>query len=189
MQYLVGRIAQIKSTQDRNYLAIQCLHPLRPEEVLGLRSRDVDTQNGVLRIREVVTHPDRNQPIVKPPKTEESMRDIDLVLEIISFLTIGEPDEFLVGGQAPLTYQQVRRMCERIQKDTGFTDKITPRRFRPTVLTDLYDQTKDIKATQYAAGHTTSAMTLEHYVKGRNARKGTAAPIASVYGIPSTTRN
>ena len=36
-------------------------------------------------------------------------------------------------------------MCNRIKRDTGFSENITPIRFRTTVLTDLYDQTKDIK--------------------------------------------
>ena len=80
----------------------------------------------------------------------------------------GEPEEFVLGGSKPLSYQQVKRMCWRIQADTGFSVKITPIRFRTTVLTDLYDQTKDIKLAQAAAGHTTSAMTLRYYVKGRH---------------------
>lgn len=60
---------------------------------------------------------------------------------------------------------------------------LSPRRFRTTVLTDLYDTTKDIKQAQTAAGHTTAAMTLKHYVKGRQEHTNTAAPIASVYGL------
>ena len=65
----------------------------------------------------------------------------------------------------------------------GFNENITPRRFRTTVLTDLYDMTKDIKQAQAAAGHTTAAMTLKHYVKGRSEHRNTAAPIASAYGL------
>lgn len=57
--------------------------------------------------------------------------------------------------------------CGRIKRDTGFTENITPIRFRTAVVTDLYDQTKDIKPAQAAAGHTTSVMTLRYYVKGR----------------------
>ena len=52
-----------------------------------------------------------------------------------------------------------------------------------TVLTDIYDTTKDIKQAQAAAGHTTAAMTLKHYVKGRNSTANTAAPVASLYGL------
>ena len=82
-----------------------------------------------------------------------------------------------------MTYTQVKRMCERIQRDTGFDGTISPRRFRTTVLTDLYDATKDIKQAQTAAGHTTAAMTLKHYIKGRHQHTNTAVPIASVYGL------
>lgn len=76
---------------------------------------------------------------------------------------------------------QVRRMCKRIQKDTGFSENITPIRFRTTVLTDLYDQTKDIKLAQAAAGHTTSAMTLKYYVKGRETSSQAAAAVDKLY--------
>lgn len=74
-------------------------------------------------------------------------------------------------------------MCERIRKDIVFDEPITPRRFRTTVLTDLYDTTKDIKQAQAAAGHTTAAMTLKHYVKGRKSSADTASPVASLYGL------
>ena len=74
-------------------------------------------------------------------------------------------------------------MCQRIQQDINFAEAITPRRFRTTVLTDLYDMTKDIKQAQAAAGHTTAAMTLKHYVKGRSEHRNTAAPSASAYGL------
>lgn len=183
MCFLASQIGNVQKETDRNFLALLCVHPLRPEEALGLRGKDVDLRNGVIHIRQVVTHPDRNKPIVKEPKTEESKRDIELVTEIIPYLTPCAADAFFIGGEAPLTYQQVKRACERIRKDICFPEKITPRRFRPTVLTDLYAQTKDIKMTQYAAGHTTAAMTLKHYVNGRSARTGTAASVASAYGL------
>ena len=50
-----------------------------------------------------------------------------------------------------------------------------------TVLTDLYDQTKDIKLAQAAAGHTTSAMTLRYYVKGRETIRKAAAVVDRAY--------
>lgn len=90
---------------------------------------------------------------------------------------------FVLGGREPLTYTQLRRMCQRIKRETGFEETITPRRFRATVLTDIYDTTKDIKQTQFAAGHITAAMTLKHYVKNRQRRPNTAMPIAEAYGL------
>ena len=82
-----------------------------------------------------------------------------------------------------MSYTQVRKMCIRIQKEINFPEPIQPRRFRTTVLTDIYNMTKDIKSAQAAAGHTTAAMTLKYYVKGRGTANNTAAPIAQAYGL------
>lgn len=72
-------------------------------------------------------------------------------------------------------------VCNRIKRDTGFTENITPIRFCTTVLTDLYDQTKDIELAQTAAGHTTSAMTLRYYVKDRETISKAAAVVDRAY--------
>lgn len=181
MQYLVQHIGDIKQPLDRTYMAIQALHPLRLEEVLGLKWSDIDMEQMALHVNRAVTHPTRNQPEVKDTKTRSSVRTIGLSQLAVSFLTPGKASEFVLGGNSPLSYTQVRRMCERIQKDTGFTEKITPKRFRTTVLTDLYDKTRDIKLVQAAAGHTTAEMTLKHYVKGRGNVVKSAAAIESVY--------
>lgn len=181
MQYLVQHIGDIKSPQDRTYMALQALHPLRLEEVLGLKWGDIDMEHMSLSVKRAVTHPTRNQPEVKDTKTRSSVRTIGLSQLSISYLTPGKADDFVLGGSNPLSYTQVRRMCERIQKDTGFTEKITPKRFRTTVLTDLYDKTHDIKLVQAAAGHTTADMTLKHYVKGRGNVVKSAAAIEGAY--------
>lgn len=168
MHYLVSNIGNLENPCDRNYLAIQCLHPLRMEEALGLQWCDIDLDNNTLTVRQVVTHPTRNQPEVKAPKTESSSRILPLSHVAKRYLVPGKPDEYVIGGNHPLSYSLVRKMCERIAQTIRFEDKITPRRFRATVLTDIYDQTKDIKLTQSMAGHSNSQMTLKHYVKGRS---------------------
>ena len=183
MRFLVTNIGRIRNPMDRAYLALQALHPLRPEEALGLRWKDVDFATMKLHVNHSVTHPDRNQPVFKDTKTEGSNRILDLVPQIVQYLEPGAPDEFIVGGAEPISYTQLRRMCNRIKKDIGFDGNITPRRFRTTVLTDLYDATKDVTQVQNAAGHTTAAMTFKHYVKGRSEKQNTAAPVASIYGL------
>jgi len=183
MQYLVSNIPNVKNETDRVYLALAALHPLRPEEVFGLQYGDIDRENHKIHIRRAVTYPDRNQPTVKGTKTESSVRTIDLVPQIEQYIPNGDDNAFIFGNDKPLSYQQIRRMRGRIKKDIAFDDDIVPRRFRTTVLTDLYDQTKDIKQTQAAAGHTTADMTLKHYVKGRQQNSNTASPVASRYGL------
>ena len=181
MRYLVQHIGDIQNPIDRAYLAIQALHPLRLEEVLGLQGADIDLENGAIHICRAVTHPDRNQPEVKDTKTRSSARTIGLSALAVPYLPQTKPGEFVFGCKRPLSYTQVRKMCNRIKRDTGFSENITPIRFRTTVLTDLYDQTKDIKLAQAAAGHTTSAMTLRYYVKGRETISKAAAVVDRAY--------
>lgn len=183
MRYIIKNIGNIKLPCDRIYLALQALHPLRLEEVLGLKWEDIDLENEVIHVRRAVTHPTRNQPEIKATKTEASVRDLSLSSIAVQYLTPGNPNEFVCGGAKPLSYTELRHLCQRIEKDIQFQGKITPIRFRATVLTDLYDVTKDIKQTQAAAGHTTSAMTLKHYVKGRESASATTATVIdSIYG-------
>ena len=183
MQQLVTNLDKVSEPLDRAYLALQALHPMRLEEVLGLKYGDIDREKGWLYIRRSATHPTRNQAEVKETKTEASKRKIKLVKEIIGYLPEGKPNDFMFGGETPLSYSVLRRMLQRIQRDIGFEESISPRRFRTTVLTDIYDSTKDIKATQAAAGHATATMTLKHYVKGRVHNDESKSNISTLYGL------
>lgn len=186
MRYIVSQLPSIRNYKDRMFLSLLALHPLRLEEALGLRWKDIDLEKDLIHISSTVTHPDRNQGLFREmTKTDSSRRTIALVPQLKAFMVPGEADEFLVGDDKIQSYQLVKDMCKRIRNDIGFEESITPRRFRTTVLTDIYDATKDIKQTQAAAGHTTAAMTLKHYVKGREEKDDTALAIAKVYGLPS----
>lgn len=181
MKYIISNLDRVQNPTDRAYLAMQALHPMRLEEVLGLKWEDIDTEAMTIHIQRAVTHPKRNQPEIKPPKTEASNRRIGLSSLAKEYLVPGEPSDYVFGGAKPLSYTQVRRMCARIEKDISFGEKITPIRFRTTVLTDIYDSTKDVKLAQAAAGHTTAAMTLKHYIKGRESVAQTANVIDAAY--------
>lgn len=132
MRRIVEGIGGLENRNDRAYLALHSLHPLR-----------------------------------------------------LKALGMGEPEEYIVGGVRPLSYTQVRKMCRRIAREIGFEGSITPMRFRTTVLTDIYEQTGDIKLTQHAAGHATPEMTLKHYVKGRRKANDAAQVIDRIYATPS----
>lgn len=182
MQYLVRHIPDVSKQEDRMYLALQALHPMRLEEVLGLKWKDIDKNSMTINICRAVTHPTRSRPEIKSTKTESSSRVIGLSNIAVKYLSFGKRDDFVFGGAVPYTYSKLRKMCERIQNDTGFEERVVPRRFRTTVLTDIYNETKDVKTVQSAAGHTTPQMTLKYYVKGREGYKKSVDAIDSAYG-------
>lgn len=184
MQYMVQHISDLTNPFDVAYMALQTLQPLRLEEVLGLKWGDIDEEEMVIYVRRAVTHPTRNEPEIKSTKTDEE-REVSLTrcaLRHLVSIPKGRPSDFIVGGEEAFTYTQVRRMCQRIARQMRFKGKITPRRFRATVLTDIYEQTRDIKLTQLAAGHKTPDMTLRHYVKGRRISSDSARAIDRAYG-------
>lgn len=185
MRYMAEHLIDIQSGMDRAWLAISISLPLRPEEVLGLTWADVDEVNGVFHIRNTVSHPARNEPEFKTyTKTAASIRDLAVSEELLSCLPVrGKPNEFVIGGKTPLTYMQVRRMRERIQRDIQFDGSITPRRFRTTVATDISAQTHDLKLVQKMLGHSSPQMTLKHYDKGRSTTVDATDAIAACYGL------
>lgn len=185
MRYMAEHLIDIQSGMDRAWLAISISLPLRPEEVLGLTWADVDEVNGVFHIQNTVTHPARNEPEFKTyTKTAASIRDLAVSEELLSCLPVrGKLNEFVIGGKTPLTYMQVRRMRERIQRDIQFDGSITPRRFRTTVATDISAQTHDLKLVQKMLGHSSPQMTLKHYDKGRSTTVDATDAITSCYGL------
>lgn len=185
MRYLAAHIGHVKHDADRAWLAISISLPLRPEEVLGLRWEDVDTENCVIHVRNTVIHPSRNEPEFKPyTKTASSIRDLAFPKDILEYLPPkGKPDDFVVGGEKPISYTQLRGIRKRINWDTHFGETITPRRFRTTVATDISAMTHDLKLVQQMLGHSTPQMTLKHYDKGRSGAIDASKAIKKCYGI------
>ena len=182
MRYFVSHLQEIKNPSDRNWLALITSNVLRPEEVLGIQGKDIDFTTGKLFIHSTVTHPDRNQPFIKDEtKTEKSTRKLTIDAETLKQITPVGAGEWLVGKDHPLSYSMVKKMCKRIAKEISSPVAITPRRFRTTCATDLYEQTKDIKLLQEAGGWASAAIPLKHYAKGRKTTEAASTAFSAVY--------
>ena len=185
MRYLAAHLESVTNPMDRAWLALSISLPLRPEEVLGLLWRDIDEENCVVHIRNTVTHPTRNKPEFKPyTKTASSVRDLMIPKEILVHLPErGKPNEFVIGGEKPISYTMLRGIRKRINWQTKFGETITPRRFRTTVATDISAMTHDLKLVQKMLGHSTPQMTLKHYDKGRSRTVDASDAIGKCYGF------
>lgn len=185
MKYLATHLDDVKRITDRRWLALSISLPLRPEEILGLKWEDVDMDQCIVHVRNTVMHPTRNEPEFKPyTKTASSIRDLAFPKEILVYLSDpGRPDEFVIGGEKPVSYSQLRGIRKRINWDTHFGETITPRRFRTTVATDISAMTHDLKLVQQMLGHSTPQMTLKHYDKGRSGAIDASNAIGKCYGL------
>lgn len=191
MQYLAAHLSEIDNETERAWLAISICLPLRPEEVLGLKWNNVDLENLTVSIKNTVTHPTRNEAyFTEYTKTATSRRILVLPPEIKQYLPPkGKPDEFVIGGKAPISYTSLRNMRKRIAKKIGFDEGITPRRFRTTVATDISNQTHDIKLVQKMLGHSTPEITLKYYDKGRNTAADATLAISTCYKLANVTES
>ena len=185
MTFFANSIDEIRNPRDKAWFAIHVFHAVRPEECLGLKNKDI-IRNGngaIMNICGTVTHPDRNKPVYKEKlKTEASNRKMQVSPAALPYIPKGKPEEFVIGGENPLSCTQVKKMCERIAKDIGYNGKITPERFRTSVASDLYQATKDKKLLQNALGHAKYSETaMNHYIECRQGLEDTGTIIANVY--------
>lgn len=185
MQFLAEHLSELDDPEERAWLALSISLPLRPEEVLGLQWKHLDTEKGMVLICNTVTHPHRSAPSFQEyTKTDSSRRSLYLPKETLSYLPQkGEPDDFVVGGKEAISYTRLRTIRKHIEKKLGFDDKITPRRFRTTVATDISAETHNIKLVQQMLGHASPEITLKYYDKGRDTVVDASDAISKCYKI------
>lgn len=185
MKFFVSSISKVKNVYDRAWFALMLFHPLRPEECLGLKHKNIQIINGikVMKLCATVTHPTRCAPVyAEKMKTDQSVRTLQIAPAALPFIPSGEPEDFVIGGKEPLSYTMCRHMCKRIAKDIGYDGKIIPRRFRTTVASDLYAVTHDEKLVQNSLGHSKhSATAMNHYIESRQQLDNTGSLVQSVY--------
>lgn len=185
MKFFVSSISKVKDPSDRAWFALMLFHPLRPEECLGLKYKNITTVDGikVMKLCATVTHPSRCSPVYSEKmKTDQSIRTLQIAPAAIPYIPDGDPENFVIGGENPLSYTMCRHMCQRIAKDIGYDGKIIPRRFRTTVASDLYAVTHDEKLVQNSLGHSKhSATAMNHYIESRQHLDHTGTLVQSVY--------
>jgi integrase len=163
-------------------VTLQCLG-LRPEEVCGLRWRDVNLTAGTLTIRMARTLVD-GKPIEKPPKTDAGKRvlplDHALIAQLKAFRTVQAAEKLAAGEAyqdggyvccdelgAPSDPARLRRVWYRLMREAGVR-KVKPytasRHAAGSYLSRAGVSPKIIAAW---LGHTDASFTMRTYVHAR----------------------
>lgn len=153
--------------RERRFAALLCYTGMRLEEILGLRWEDIDPAAGRIHIQRAVIHPSRNQPEVKPPKTQTSGRIIPLHSQLAAHLLPMEKEGFILGGEKPLTYQQQKRSFDKIRK-TFSLGTFSAHDFRDTCATEWQERGMPLTTISRLLGHSSSTVTEKCYVKFRD---------------------
>ena len=126
--------------RERRIVALLSYTGMRLEEVLGLRWEDLNCEEQTISIQRAVVHPKQHTPVIKPPKTQTSIRVIPLISQLVSLLSPMESTGFILGGtnrlltsskNVPLIKSELRLVWKHIQPTTSAT--LVPPNGRRTV--------------------------------------------------------
>lgn len=100
-------------------------------EVLALQWKDIDFEVGVIRVSKSVAWIN-NQPVIHEPKTKNSVRIVPLLGPLRDVLKdrIGKPDEYILGGEKPLTGTSYQRRWQYYCKGAGLAEGIEKTRIQ-----------------------------------------------------------
>lgn len=144
--------------RERRIVALLSYTGMRLEEALGLRWEDINLEEQEISIRRAVVHPQRNQPVVKSPKTVSSARIVPLARQLALLLMPLESEGFVLGGETPLTYQQQKRSFEKIRKTFGLED-FSAHDFRDTCATEWQENGMSLESISRLLGHANTTVT------------------------------
>lgn len=126
---------------------------LRVSEVLALKSEDIDSSRGLIRVRQG-----------KGKKDRYTILSSSLLLALRRYWRAWRPSLWLFprwNSDAPLTADAVRKICLRTRKRVGITKPVTPHTLRHCFATHLLEAGVDLRTIQVLLGHaqlqTTSA--------------------------------
>lgn len=160
----------------------------RRGEALALQWKDIDFQTKTIHLYKSVNYSGDNQnvPVLSMhPKTDAGIRDVAMlacVEEKLEAIKTGQSeDDFLFGGEKPLTKSAFRRRWQAYQKETGVD--FTPHQLRHAYATILYDAGIDEKVAQGLMGHSTIALTRDIYTHVRQSRLDSAAASLNQYVV------
>ena len=166
--------------RERILMALLCYTGQRIGEALGLRWDDIDFERKEIHLERGVTHPDRNQPLVGDPKTENSIRTIPMTEQLITVLEPMRASAYVVSGEKPLTFEQQKRSWAKIAKHFHIDD-YTPHDMRDTCATEWFEMGIPIAVVSKMLGHASIEITMRLYAKVRNKSTDEARKIMDMF--------
>lgn len=98
-------------------------------EILALQWGDVDFDAGFIRVSKSISWIN-NQPVIHEPKTKNAVRIVPLLGALRGVLEArrGKPEEYILGGEKPLTGTAYQRRWQYYCRDAGMAEGIEKKR-------------------------------------------------------------
>jgi integrase len=177
----VGKLinATDPGTIDRLFVMVPVLTGVRIGEALGSTWQHFDLNSGVFHVRLNLADNDAGQPpLLQPPKTKSSRRDIDLPVELIRELKVWKlkcPKSEIQAGKTTVNLVFARKdglpyhrnaasdALDRAITKAGLTKRLTPHGLRHTFASLLLDKNKPVAEVSTLLGHKDSHVTWKIY--------------------------
>jgi integrase/recombinase XerD len=127
---------------------------LRVSKVAALKVSDIDSQRMVIRVRQGKGRTDRY--VILSPRLLTLLRTYWKALH---------PTDWLFPGRvpgAPLTTRQVKRICQEIRQQAGFSKAVSPHTLRHSFATHLLEAGTDLRSIQLLLGHRSLSTTARY---------------------------
>lgn len=163
---IIAQIPRLTRENDRRMLALFCFTGMRRGEIAGLKWTDIDTDKNIITVQRNVTYPG-NEPVIGTPKSKKGYRAIPLDPRLLQYLGEFGGDEFIFGGDAPLTrsaFMSIFHHIGTIVNLHGASCHI----FRHTYATTMNNAGVDPKTLQSIMGHADIATTMNIYTHTNN---------------------
>lgn len=157
----------------------------RRAEALALEWSDIDFENDLIRINKALTWVDF-RPVIKPPKTKKSIRNILLLPELKKILPKNKSGLIFPNTQGNyMSESSYEKAWDRYYRLSGLKEhnenhnqtKLTAHCLRHGYATILYEANVDVKEAQRLLGHSKEATTRDIYThitersQNKNAKK------------------
>ena len=157
----------------RLFLALSLYTGMRQGEMFALRWENIDLSQHIIHVCVSAEWPSQNQPIIKPPKTENGIRDIPIVQQLASILNrFKKTNGYVLRGRRqkedlPMTRQAVKRLNDRLNQLAaahGIETRFLSHRARHSVATILNNIGADDVSITSVLGHADVSFTKRQYV-------------------------
>ena len=137
---------------------------MRRGELAAIQKRDIDFVGRNISIFKSVEYI-HNQPRLKTPKTQCSIRTvpiIDILFQpLVDYCASLKPNDYLFGGEKPFSLTMLRKRWDNYLKELGLL--ITQHQLRHAHSFLLYRAGVDVKTAQYLLGHSDYTTTMNIY--------------------------
>lgn len=164
----IGRLLDAAPPRYRTLIAAAILTGLRQSELLGLRWRDIDFEEELIRVRNAL---DRRGKDV-PPKTQHAVRDVVLIPTLARALnehrarsTFSRPEDYVFASRVgtPLHWRNVARRALKPALAAAGLEPLRWHDLRHTFASLLIGGGANVVFTSRQLGHGSSDITLRVY--------------------------